>query len=1187
MHLKKIEIIGFKSFADKTTLTFEPGVTGVVGPNGSGKSNITEAIRWVLGETSAKSLRGGKMPDIIFAGTQKRRGVNIAEVTVLLNNEDHYLPLDYNEIAIKRSLNRNGDSDYFINQKRARLRDIQELFMDSGLGKESFSIISQGKVEEIFNSKPEDRRGIFEEAAGVFKYKQKKKAAEQKLFETSDNLNRVEDILFELKEQLTPLAHEKSQAEKYLALKEDLTQVEVAVTAEKISRFSGDFKKTQETLKEVTIKLQEVSGILTLEEEKLAEKKRQFQKTDEVLNQAQAQQLVLTQVFEQAQSKKQLLAEKFQNQGEKKEAKKTELAHLELEINQLAKRLQEETKKVLSQQSQLDNLEDLVATQEKLVARYSRSVKEQLSDLRSDFIDVMQQETNVLNDEKHNQRLSEQVQQQQVNRQEKIQALKSQQEALQKSLNQLVERKTAAEEKLTRLVGILEGKQKNLDGLQENYHNLQQSYYQKLGSLQQKQARLKSLQEIAESHGSYYQGVRGILRNPQLKGIIGPVAELLTLPQAFTRAIETALSGTMQFIVVEDEQAAKGAIDFLKRQNLGRATFLPLTTIKEKKIPDYLKTQLAENPKFLGVASEVVSYDLRYTAIFKNLLGTTLLAKDLTGAIEIAKKVAHQYKVVSLEGDIMNAGGSMAGGSFKNNQGGLLAQKVQQETLQLEVTALESLVKKEEEEVLASQQSQEKLKADLQTLRIQEERGRKFIQEITSQIQDQEKDFSQQEKEKLLLTRELEDLTLQLSELAVEKKQLTEESQTFQGKKEKIQATMNELEKTGSSNETLKNQAQEKLQDVLKQQAVLEESQHHLRTSITEKEERLKALQATQEKLVSDIAFLETETQGLSSEALEKTLTETKEKQEKLSQEISQLQAKKSQLLEIQGTKEAAIKGLQEKQQDFLQQKATNEGEKSRLETQLDNYLQFLQEEYALTFERAQADFPLTQELALAEKTVKTLKGELQSLGPVNLGAIEQYQQVSQRYDFLNQQKEDLLQAKDHLFATMDEMDEEVKNRFSETFTKISNQFQVVFPKMFGGGVAELRLTDPKDLLHTGIEIVAQPPGKKLQNLNLLSGGERALTAITLLFAILQVRPVPFTVLDEVEAALDEANVTRFGRFLQSFEEERQFIVVTHRKGTMEACDVLYGVTMEESGVSKVLSVQLKDVKETGQVKGN
>lgn len=1187
MHLKKIEIIGFKSFADKTTLTFEPGITGVVGPNGSGKSNITEAIRWVLGETSAKSLRGGKMPDIIFAGTQKRRGVNIAEVTVLLNNEDHYLPLDYNEISITRSLNRNGDSDYFINKKRARLRDIQELFMDSGLGKESFSIISQGKVEEIFNSKPEDRRGIFEEAAGVFKYKQKKKAAEQKLFETSDNLNRVEDILFELNEQLTPLAQEKEQAEKYITLKEELTQVEVALTAEKIKQSKAAFQNTQTILKEVREKLQEVTTLLNSEEEKLADEKQAFQKTDETLNQAQQQQLVLTQVFEQAQSKKQLLAEKFQNQGEKKEAKQAELANLKLEITQVMGRLKEEKDQVLTQQSQLDNLEDLLATQEKLVARYSRSLKEQLSDLRSDFIEVMQQETNVLNDEKYNQRLTQQLIQQQASRKEKLQALTSQQNELQASLAQLKKRKIAAEEKLTRLVEILDAKQASLDDLQENYHQLQQSYYQKLGSLQQKQARLKSLQEIAENHGSYYQGVRGILRNPQLKGIVGPVAELLTLPATYTLAIETALAGTMQFIVTEDEQAAKGAIDFLKRQNLGRATFLPLTTIKEKKIPEYLKNQLAQNPDFLGVASEVVSYDARYSQIFKNLLGTTLLAKDLTSAIAIAKQVAHQYKVVSLQGDIMNAGGSMAGGSFKNNQGGLLTQKVQQESLQQEILTLEKLVKEEEEQVLTSQTSQEKLKTDLQTLRIQEERGRKFIQELTNQVLEQEKDFTQQEKEQTLLKKELADLSLQQSELIVEKNRLVEESQTFQEKKEKIQAAMTELEKTGSSNETLKNQAQEKLQEVLKQQAVLEASQQHLRTSVTEKEERLEQLKENQEKLQQEIALLEAETQGLSGEALEKTLQETKEKQEILQQKIAHLQTKKSQLLKTQRVKEEKLKMLQSQQQDLLKQKVTNEGENSRLENLLDHYLRFLQEEYSLTFEKAQEEYVLTQALESAEKQVKSLKKALQSLGPVNLGAIEQYQQVLQRYEFLTQQKEDLLQAKEHLFATMDEMDEEVKNRFLETFHQISNQFQVIFPKMFGGGAAELCLTDPKDLLHTGIEIVAQPPGKKLQNLNLLSGGERALTAITLLFAILQVRPVPFTVLDEVEAALDEANVTRFGRFLQSFEEKRQFIVVTHRKGTMEACDVLYGVTMEESGVSKVLSVQLKDVALNEEVKGN
>ncbi len=1185
MYLKSIEIIGFKSFADKTILTFEPGVTGVVGPNGSGKSNITEAIRWVLGETSAKSLRGGKMPDVIFAGSQSRRGINIAEVTVILDNQDHYLPIDFNEVSVKRSLNRNGDSDYYINKKHVRLKDIQELFMDSGLGKESFSIISQGKVEEIFNSKPEDRRGIFEEAAGVFKYKQKKKAAEQKLFETEDNLNRLNDILYELKSQLAPLAFEKEQAEKFLRLKEELKKQEVSFVAEKIAR-----NAKEKTAKEIEFKqLNEEYTAVNLKNEQvvseLAQKKKNHETLDQDYTKAQDEQVALTKLYEQAHSKKQLFQEKSLYQIEKKEQAEKEVALLGENIKVLLKELEENKETLLKNQTLLDDLEGNVSEQEELVKRYSRSVKEQLADLRADFIEVMQQETNQLNDYKHNERLISQLLEQKTANLAKKEKITTESEEVTASLTDLKNRQQAAQEKMERLLAIVSDKQKKLDELQKNYDSLYQEYYQQLGNFQQKQARLKSLEDIQKSHSGYYQGVRQILRNPNLKGIEGPVIELMSVPKEFTLGIETALGGTIQHLIVEDETAAKGAIEYLKAQHLGRATFLPLTTIKPRQLPNYIFSQLENDPNFAGVASEVISYDEKYANIYQYLLGTTILAKDLTGAIAIAKKVRHQFKVVSLQGDVMNAGGSMTGGAKSSNQTGLLAQKNEQETLEKVVTTLKEQLVTLENQVKNSQGAQEKLKEDLLVLRKNEELGRQLIQELTSEIASEEKDLLQLEKETQVLVKEEEHALVQLNELKVEQKNLLEQQEKSKLAKDQIQNEMNHVEKDSSQSEVLREKAQEKLQAFQKEQAILETQQEQLRQLVAKEETQLKTQEDTLTLAKEELEQLGVNSFALSQEEIEAQLKEAKEKQTALIEEIKALKEKRSHVYEEITVLEKVSNETYEKQHLLAGKIATLSQELTYLNEQLDQHLQFLQEEYELTFEQAKAEFLLTMSLEETAKLVKTIKKNIQDIGPVNLGAIESYDQVSERFTFLTGQKEDLMDAKDHLFATMDEMDEEVKHRFMSTFKDISAQFEEVFPKMFGGGFAKLVLTDPKDILHTGIEITAQPPGKKLQSLNLLSGGERALTAITLLFAILQVRPVPFTVLDEVEAALDEANVVRFGRYLQSFKDQRQFIVVTHRKGTMEACDVLYGVTMEESGVSKILSVQLKDIVDNGEIK--
>ncbi|MGX7199959.1 chromosome segregation protein SMC [Enterococcus nangangensis] len=1186
MHLKRIEIIGFKSFADKTKLVFEPGVTGIVGPNGSGKSNITEAIRWVLGETSAKSLRGGKMPDIIFAGSQTRKALNIAEVTVILDNQDNYLPLSFTEIAVTRRLNRNGDSDYFINKKRSRLRDIQELFMDSGLGKESFSIISQGKVEAIFNSKPEDRRGIFEEAAGVFKYKQKKHAAEQKLFETEDNLNRVNDIIYELQEQLAPLAAESKKAQEHLRFKEELKTVEVAVTAARITQWKVAWEQTKAILQELAAKLEIARRKAHQLNEELLSRKAQHQRVDAELAKAQEQLVVVTRSYEQHQSKQELLKQASATQAAKKAELEEALSQSAATITQLTTQKETLAQQLLSNQSALDELASAVEQQKELVQQYSRSVKEQLADLRAEYIEIMQAETNFQNDGKHANRQQEQAASRMKRQQERLDQFNVELQQLAEQLTTVTEKQTMAQDKLAKMKELASKKQDQFNQLQQNYEALQKEYYNHLGTLQQRQARLKSLAEIAESHAGYYQGVRGILRNKQLTGIHGAVAELMTVPAKLTQAIETALGASMQNVVVENERSAQQAIEFLKQQRLGRATFLPLTTIKRRTLPNYVLTDLQQQTGFVGVASDLVSYEERYQEIYGSFLGTTLIAENLDAAIAIAKKVRHQYKVVSLVGDVMNAGGSMTGGANASQKAGLLTQAQEQERLKAEVAQLTQLTTTAENSVRASQETQNKLQGELQLLREKEEQGRAFLQkQENSRLQL----TSQQEqivKEAAVLTLELKNAQAELTEYQDELTQVAQKRQEMSQQKEKIQEQMTQLESAGNANETLKAAAQDKLNQVEKDLALMEQAQAHLRAQSSQTASDLTSALAQQTRLQAQLTAEFGDAPEISPEDLAQRIKELHAKQQALTTSIASHQSTKENLAQQIDELAQALKVEEDQERAVLSEQGKQEGESSRLETRLDNSLVFLQEEYEMTYEKAQAEFPLTTSLEEGTNDIRRIKGQLQTLGPVNLGAIEQYQQVNERYEFLTTQRDDLLVAKEHLFATMREMDDEVKQRFQKTFEEIRREFQTVFPKMFGGGQAQLVLTDPHDLLNTGIEIEAQPPGKKLQSLNLLSGGERALTAITLLFAILQVRPVPFTVLDEVEAALDEANVTRFGNYLKTFEDTRQFIVVTHRKGTMVACDVLYGVTMEESGVSKVLSVKLKDIADNGEIKG-
>lgn len=1191
MYLKRIEIAGFKSFADRTVIDFENSVTAVVGPNGSGKSNITEAIRWVLGEQSAKSLRGGKMPDIIFAGSESRKPLNIAEVTVTLDNSDHYLPLDFSEISVTRRFRRTGESDFFINKQSCRLKDIQDLFMDSGLGKESFSIISQGKVEAIFSSKPEDRRGIFEEAAGVLKYKQRKKKAEQKLFETEDNLSRVQDIIYELEDQLVPLATQSEAAKHFLQLKEALTEIDVRVNIREIAEAKVLWEEQSQALNDLNQTLATLVEGIRHSENSLVDLRQKRGSADQAIEQAQSQLLHLTESLKQVEGQREVLQERSKNtlkntqeyQESLKEA--TEKAQQSTEaIVALAAALQDKT----DEQTELGT--KIQAAQKELI-KYQKSTKELIEELRGQQFDIMQSQANVGNELKN---LEQQYQQESSRNQQalaKHDKLITGIESLQQQVATLTAEHQTLETSLTSQREAYTKAQAKRQEEQQLFDSQQKAMYQLMNKVQTVGARKKSLQEIKENYNGFYQGVRLILQQKnQMAGLVGAVAELIEVPTDYTLAIETALGGAAQHVVVENEKVARDSITFLKERRGGRATFLPLTTIKPRYLNKQTRQQAAEVPGFLGVASELVSFPETIQAVVENLLGTVIIAKDLKSANQIAQTIHYQSRVVSLEGDVMNAGGSMTGGANKKgNQGGLFAQGQELQQLTEHYQKLDAQLQQSEQQVKATEARVKEAVAEVEELRNTGESTRFKEQELANKLENAQSELQRLEKEQQVFHYESQELQKFLTEYTEQKQQLEAQKEQLQEQQQANQAEMTALTEESDLLEQKRQAATKEVADLQASEAVCQEQKHHLEQQLQLANEQLAEHESRKASLLRQL------------ESLDSAFSSHEDTEESLSRRQGELQEKLTAIQEVLSLKKAERGALQaevdrteeqltiehRQQKEQMAQQTKLEVQKNRAELALDNGLQYLQEEYSLTFEGASETYLPIEDLDAGKREVRQLKREIDALGPVNLNAIEQYEQVKERHDFLTSQRDDLLSAKDQLFETMEEMDQEVKERFHEVFEAIREQFKVVFPNMFGGGRAELVLTDPTDLLNTGIEIEAQPPGKKLQSLSLLSGGERALTAIALLFSIIQVRPVPFCVLDEVEAALDDANVARFGHYLSQFQDDTQFIVVTHRKGTMEAANVLYGVTMQESGVSKIVSVRLEDVVEGGKIVAN
>lgn len=1183
MFLKRLELAGFKSFANRTVIDFEPGVTAVVGPNGSGKSNITEAVRWVLGEQSAKNLRGGKMPDIIFAGSTTRKPLNLAEVTIVLDNTDHYLPLDYSEVSVTRRYSRSGDSDFFINKQACRLKDIQELFMDSGLGRESFSIISQGKVEAIFSSKPEDRRGIFEEAAGVLKYKQRKKQAEQKLFETEDNLSRVQDIVYELEEQLVPLAEQKQTAKEFLALRAQLTATDVRLTAQQIAKTKQVWEAKGTALAQVVAQVSQSSVQIQHVESRVKVLKQSRDTLAAALEQEQAALLAVTESLKQAEGHQDVLQERSKNTERSASEYQELLAELTAKKAELTATVASIETGLTAKKQQLASLNQELVGLAKENAKYQKSSKELMDELRNQFVEIMQQQASTNNELKHLEREYSQEAAKNAQTVARFTEISEQETGCQTQQAKLTAELLALKQSLEAQRDHYQGVQATLTKLREELQQNQRQMYDLMSQVQQVAARKKSLQEIKDNYAGFYQGVRMILKQrAELTGIVGAVAELIEVPKEYTLAIETALGGAAQHVVVQDEAAGRAAITYLKTKRGGRATFLPLTTIKPRQLSAMAKSRIQDLPGSLGVASALVGFSADVSNIVQNLLGSIVIAKDLQSANAIAKALSYQYRVVSLAGDVMNAGGSMTGGASNRNQQSVFTQGQELQTLLIQHTELQQQLLAKELVVKHLEEQVQQATSDMENLRATGEQARLAEQEKSNQLKNVQAEVARIQKEREVFAFETREVERFMTEYETQKAQLTAQKAALEVKKAQVDQEIATLDSESDRIAEKRLELAQNLSQTQAKQAVCKEQVTHLTEQLVLKKAELTTTNDRFANLTSQLQHLSQDStvHVETVEQLTLKIADFTKKRDQLRQQVAKNKAAQQKGKHELNEADGALAQAHHTQKNLMSQQTTLDVEKNRAELKLDQLVNYLQEEYDTTFDQGMRAYATALDEAHAKTEVQRLKRTIENLGAVNLNAVEQFELVNERHAFLTKQQQDLVQAKTQLFDTMAEMDEEVKLRFKQTFEGIRAKFNDVFPNMFGGGAAELVLTNPEDLLNTGIEIEAQPPGKKLQSMSLLSGGERSLTALALLFSIIQVRTVPFCILDEVEAALDEANVTRFGRYLSNFQEDSQFIVVTHRRGTMEAADTLYGVTMQESGVSSMVSVRMEDYQE-------
>lgn len=1187
MYLKKLEIQGFKSFAEKINLEFNSGITSVIGPNGSGKSNIADAVRWVLGEQSIKTLRGSKMEDVIFAGTENRKAMGFAEVSITLDNSDNSLPIEYSEVTVTRRIFRSGESEYFLNKTQCRLKDITELFLDTGIGKEGYSIIGQGRIDEILSTKSEDRRHIFEEASGIAKYKMRKNEAEKKLELTRQNLIRINDIINELENQLEPLRQQSETARKFLSLRETLKDIEVNVFLENIGRFKeklveldSQYASIRESIDNENSKLEQI----TVDN---AEKTNLLKTLEEKINAARDEYYVIDGNIERCNSDIKINEEKQLNLN-------NNVLRLNTEIDEINQRMENLSKDEETKQKKIDYLNERMVLYTGKLEEAEKKMEEILStlgeterhieelksgimdklDIQSDkkvqinnvktHIEMLRKRQNSLDNEIRNLILDK----------DKEGMLKEDLSESIRSAKELIKKSRESIEKMSLERGKLDTR---LAELRQNQNSIN-------SDIQFKSSRRKMLQDMERNHEGYNRSVKSILAAsetiPQLKnGIHGALAQLIKVDKKYETAIEMSLGGALQNIVTSTEQDAKFAIEFLKRDKLGRATFLPVSAVKGRYFDNQTIQDLKRMSGFCGVASDLVEHDSQYKDIVLSLLGKVAVVENLDSGIAIARKFGYSFRIVTVEGDLLNAGGSMTGGSVEGRGTGILGRSREIEELQTALKNLEEKLQGVEKEIKeASSQieavinninNEEKQLKDNDLIRMRDEN---HLAQVQDNIAKYEAKIEMHKQEKNQLVREEADTEKELekyneelitieNEIANAKEIVTE----FQEKHKEGQSQRDDLHTDITDYKISVNSFKESLDavrdDMSRISGEREASQKNIERKTNEIKRNNDEITSLKEKNEGLLVMIKGYEEGRTGKTLEidRVTEERRVIEEELSDIVTRVQEINKSILLLQ--------------EDYNR----IEVKKAKLESEMEVIQNRLWDEYELTYNNALELKKDVGNINQAQKRINELKAEIRDLGVVNVAAIEEYIKTKERYEFMTGQRNDMEQAEAKLWKVITEITTNMKQQFLEQFKLINGNFNIVFKELFGGGRAELKLTDSENVLESGIDIEVQPPGKKLQNMMLLSGGERAFTAIALLFGILKLRPTPFCILDEIEAALDDANVLRFAQYLRNFSNQVQFVVVTHRKGTIESSDTLYGVTMQEHGISKVVSMKLNE----------
>lgn len=1181
MYLKRLELKGFKSFPNKTDIIFKEGVTAIVGPNGSGKSNVSDAVRWVLGEQSIKSLRGEKLEDVIFAGSDNQKPMNFCEVALTIDNSDNKLNVDYSEVTIKRRAYRNGESQFYLNNKSCRLKDIKEILLDTGIGKDGYSIIEQGKVDEILSNNPVNRRKVFDEACGISKYRYKKNESERNLKNTKENLARINDIYVEIENQIKPLYNQQVKARKYLDLSEQLKKIEVNNYIREIQKIENQLKEINSQYEALIKELDNTDKSKIDFEESSKEINTQIEEVDKSIEKASEYINSIKSVIDKKDYEINLL-----NQSRENSSKKIQRNIEELEkINKSSKENKENLGKLYKEKennekniNELKSQLNIFVEKNEINKNKIETLNEKIETLKDDIIELLNEKQDVSNKLTTLNANKDNIDQRNESIESEIKEINDKVKEKEVLLEDLKEKINNKKEKLNDFKEKINNYYERLNSLKEENHNLSNKMQNNNYSLKEYTSKLNVYIDMENHYEGFNRGVKEVLKNKNLKGIYGALGQVVTVEGKYEKAIEAALGAYMQNIITADENSAKAAINYLKHNKIGRVTFLPMNIIKSKKI-----NNIQSKTPFVGIASDLISYDEKYRDILENILGRTIVIDNIDQGIKFARETGHKYKVVTLDGDILNPGGSLTGGSLKTS-GNILSRKrlinefnEKINNTKAENIALEEKVLSIEKELVDCKENIKQYEEEVKVL------DKKLIFNNSS--------YSRYEEE-------VNSLKSSMKKLETEKENLGSNLNYTMEKKSILENQIKDIDNNHAENkETIENLNKE----LNKENEIYENEKSKfdsINLQLTKDKEILKSQNADIERikaylneLSNKISLIDKENKDEESEIKEideKIIIENREKENlktQLNDNNKNLENKKIARENLKQKLDENNVKLKDIDKQFMELKESIFKVESRIEKlesnkEANNFKLF--EDYNLTY--LQAIELRDDEIEINKKILDTLKKDIKSLGNVNVDSIEEYKEIKERYDFYSEQKEDLQKSIDAIEEIIKDLEEHMKIQFKEEFAKINENFKYVYNRLFGGGEGNLTILDQANILESDIEITAKPPGKKMKNLSLLSGGEKALTAISILFAILLAKPTPFCILDEIEAPLDDSNIARFGTFLKELTSKTQFIAVTHRRGTMEAADYIYGVTMEQRAISKVIALSLNEAEEITDV---